>query len=482
MREGKTLILVQSRHLYESLLDALNVHYTKDRHNDGNLHRTMLSLAGVTQSVFVQPSFRCIVLEDRDQLDEVLPPFINRFSKVVLTYESALTRAQRLTKDEILDASEVMIGAFKYNLLTFLIPGLSADSLDSAVYSFRKDLVLGTLCGCFSVRNLRRLELKLVEELNADAVAASVSRWSQHWKTFDCHLGFESLAVQLLFGPQNLMCITEQVHLDATQLLATIRRILKSSWLRKKEEEEEEGGDEDEDEDKDEKKGEKEKDVRAKEKEKEEEGSDDDEDGKESENECAEVMEKDAWPEFSVLFPSQPIIQLNQSTSSLDVQNALISLEKTKTNEMGCSAIVFVLDATSEIQSVQLDSLIYSVYAADLDRRCHVIGIIVTSDQYSASVINRPKMKNLSLIFDSKWEYIFADEVVPRELYKGFSASNSSLVRLEEGSSLHEVLTSDLMHALVLKNFAGLARTFFIHCQTIRELFEHLWSSSLCVH
>jgi hypothetical protein len=51
MKEGKTLILVKSRHLYESLLDALNVHYTKDTsYGNDNLHRTVLSMAGVTQS------------------------------------------------------------------------------------------------------------------------------------------------------------------------------------------------------------------------------------------------------------------------------------------------------------------------------------------------------------------------------------------------------------------------------------------------
>jgi hypothetical protein len=99
MKEGKTLILVKSRHLYESLLDALNVHYTKDssfRDVDSCLHKTILSMAGVTQSVLVQPSFLSIVLEDQDEWkDNVLPPMINRFSKVVLTYGSELTGAQR---------------------------------------------------------------------------------------------------------------------------------------------------------------------------------------------------------------------------------------------------------------------------------------------------------------------------------------------------------------------------------------------------
>jgi hypothetical protein len=54
MREGQTLILVRSRHIYESLLDALYGHYIKETslEDDGEvLHRTMLSLAGETKSV-----------------------------------------------------------------------------------------------------------------------------------------------------------------------------------------------------------------------------------------------------------------------------------------------------------------------------------------------------------------------------------------------------------------------------------------------
>lgn len=64
LKEGSTLILVKARHLYESLLDALNVHYIKDKsYGDENLHRTGLSMAGgSTQSVFVQPSFRYLDL------------------------------------------------------------------------------------------------------------------------------------------------------------------------------------------------------------------------------------------------------------------------------------------------------------------------------------------------------------------------------------------------------------------------------------
>jgi hypothetical protein len=170
MREGKTLILVKSRHLYESMLDALNVHYTKYRSSDDsdNLHKTMLSMAGVTQSVFVKPSFRCIILEDQEELkSSVLPPMINRFSKTILTYASALNHQQSKTRTALNTKCQVQIGKeHVINILEFLIPGLSAEGLDSAIYAFSAfDEVVRRLCYCFSRKNLRRLTWKLVEGL-----------------------------------------------------------------------------------------------------------------------------------------------------------------------------------------------------------------------------------------------------------------------------------------------------------------------------
>ncbi len=62
MKEGKTLILLRSRYIYESLLDAPNGHYIREVRNEAGeevLYRSMLSLAGETKSMFINPSFRC---------------------------------------------------------------------------------------------------------------------------------------------------------------------------------------------------------------------------------------------------------------------------------------------------------------------------------------------------------------------------------------------------------------------------------------
>ena len=261
MREGKTLILVKSRHLYESLLDALNVHYTKDHSYDGNdnLHKTVLSMAGVTQSVFVDPSFRCIVLEDQDELrSSVLPPMINRFSKVVLTYGSALNANQRVTRDELTAKCSIKLDDKSLNILEFLIAGLSEESLDSAVCAFTNlDDVVVRLCYLFSRKNLRRLGLGLIEGLNTDELKLTFNNWQHHWEQYECNESLAEVASDALVREpesSHLMIITEQLQLDVSSVIETIKQIFDGCGEddedddEDSEEEEEEEEDDDDDE------------------------------------------------------------------------------------------------------------------------------------------------------------------------------------------------------------------------------------------
>lgn len=319
MREGKTLILVKSRHIYESMLDPLNVHYTKDRSGSesDNLHKTMLSMAGVTQSVFVQPSFRCIVLEDQEELKSyVLPPMINRFSKTVLTYASALNPVQSKTRTVLFQKCNVQIDMNEtINILKFLIPGLSEESLDSAVYAFSDlDEIVRRLCYCFSRKNLRRLCLRLVEGLNSPYVALAVSSWHQSWKLNQCNTSFETIAEYALYDRQHLMVITEQLQLNASSLAKTFQKIFTTH------------------------------------------------------NKIMSVS----------MIPDQMTI-LNQATSG-DVYTALNSLKRAPLEDNTSALGVFILDTTSSSQSVQLDSFMYAVSSEALNDRQHVILIVVVSD------------------------------------------------------------------------------------------------------
>eukprot|EP01105_Mastigella_eilhardi_P007620 TRINITY_DN1911_c0_g3_i2.p1 TRINITY_DN1911_c0_g3~~TRINITY_DN1911_c0_g3_i2.p1 ORF type:complete len:3679 (-),score=783.02 TRINITY_DN1911_c0_g3_i2:52-10641(-) len=387
MREGKTLILVKSRHLYESLLDALNVHYQKD-HSGGsedNLHKTVLSMAGVTQSVFVRPSFRCIVLEDQEELkSSVLPPMINRFSKTVLTYASTLSSRQRRTKTDVLQKCLVKVdGGGVANLLHFLVPGFSEESIDSAMYAFRDfDEVVERLCYCFSRKNLRRLALKLVEGLSGQAATVLVSGWQYKWKLYRCNADFKRLSEFALRGRQHLMVITEQLQLLASSLTQVFAQVFS--------------------------------------------------------------QQDDAKVEVST-----HMTILNQA-SSTDVHATLAALKRVPLQEGSSAISVFVLDSTSASQSVLLDSFMYAVSSEALDKRHHVVLIVVVSDFLVPSRASEQSEKRFSLLFDNSWGQVFADELIPRSV-AGKLLPCSLLDQLERDVCLHEVLHPDLVRSLLLE-------------------------------
>ena len=391
LREGGTLILVKSRHLYESLLDALNVHYTIDRSGDGILHRTVLSMAGVTKSVLVQPTFRCIVIEDQDEVcDHVLPPMIGRFNKTILTYESALTPSQRLLREKFHQRSVLKMDEHNsLDILKFLIPGLTQEGLDSAIYSLPELEVHRSLCLCFSRKNLRRLLLGLVEGCSFDAAfSLAVSGWDRDWKNFECNLEFNKLAAMSFEVAQHLLCLTEQIYLDPSDLKKTFTEIL--------------------------------------------------------------AVQRNGKEKQLSAFIHPEIVSLNQATM-LDVEEALKKFKLVKTDQS--SGIIFVLDATSKTQSVQLDSLMYSVLIANLPPQYHVILIVLCPDPAIASTTPRDRF---SLMFDLNWGTVFADEVVPRSFNPPGSPCatphpDTLLHHLEQNLLLHEVLTPALMKCLLLQ-------------------------------
>ena len=339
MKEGKTLILVKARHLYESLLDALNVHYQKDRGGsiEHNLHRTMLSMAGVTQSVFVQPSFRCILLEDQQELkSSVLPPMINRFSKTTITYTSSLNRLQRRSKATILQKCLVNVPSTGKvaNILQFLVPGFTEESLDSACYYFEDaDEVIERLCYCFSCKNLRRLELKLIEGLDTDTASIQIDEWRYFWNSYKCSSDFQSVAKQALEGRQHLMVITEQLQLAESSLVETFQKVFAT-------------------------------------------------------------VDPNDHQKFTLanVYPKQ-ITVLNQATS-IDVHNSLTTLAGVKE---GQAISLFVLDSTSSTQSVLLDSFMYSVSTVPgLDaKRHHVVLVVNVADTLSSSSSQQTALHHL---------------------------------------------------------------------------------------
>lgn len=78
--------------LWSSLYDMLNQHYTVV----GGRRNCRIAIGAYSNPMcYVHDTFRCIVVVDFDQIPHLDPPFLNRFEKQVLTYDSMLEEPQR---------------------------------------------------------------------------------------------------------------------------------------------------------------------------------------------------------------------------------------------------------------------------------------------------------------------------------------------------------------------------------------------------
>lgn len=137
MIHGKTLVLVKASHLYESILDAMNQHYTAEGMGTNRRYFTKLTINGITTTFPISPKFRCVVIEQlvHDLQKHLLPPFLNRFSKIHLYYSSALTTSQTNLSDQLKSSFGINKND-SIGVLDFLIPGADSETIDSLVFSY----------------------------------------------------------------------------------------------------------------------------------------------------------------------------------------------------------------------------------------------------------------------------------------------------------------------------------------------------------
>lgn len=191
MQNGLVLILVGAHHISESLYDALNQHYVTEGKGENRVELTRLTMNGFTASFPVHASFRCISIEQEETCRSLLPPYINRFTKAHLNYSSALNVSQLSIARSVRAKSSVDIAGSSIDLLQLLVPGFSADTLDSLVFlvqtSTKHGLTLPATvklcCDLLSFivvpRRLQQLACGLYEQLSGDAINDKVSYWSE---------------------------------------------------------------------------------------------------------------------------------------------------------------------------------------------------------------------------------------------------------------------------------------------------------------
>ena len=91
MSKDNVMILKNLTSMYPSLYDLFNQNFKKI--GSSNYARIALGDSN-TQNYFVDDNFRCIVILDKNEIDEQDPPFINRFEKHIITFEYLLEENQ----------------------------------------------------------------------------------------------------------------------------------------------------------------------------------------------------------------------------------------------------------------------------------------------------------------------------------------------------------------------------------------------------
>ena len=91
MSKDNVMILKNLTSMYPSLYDLFNQNFKKI--GKSNYARIALGESN-TQNYYVNDSFRCIVILDKDKINKQDPPFINRFEKHIITFEYLLNDNQ----------------------------------------------------------------------------------------------------------------------------------------------------------------------------------------------------------------------------------------------------------------------------------------------------------------------------------------------------------------------------------------------------
>ena len=91
MSKENVMILKNLTSMYPSLYDLFNQNFRKI----GNSNYARIALGDSnTQNYFVDDNFRCIVMLDKNEIDEQDPPFLNRFEKHIIAFEYLLNDNQ----------------------------------------------------------------------------------------------------------------------------------------------------------------------------------------------------------------------------------------------------------------------------------------------------------------------------------------------------------------------------------------------------
>ena len=92
--EGHTVILSQTDDIHESFYDLYNLRYRCiDDPGKGRLFYANVAIGAYIKPCSVNVKFQCIVLCHEDDVEDMPAPFLNRFEKYHITYDTMLKSA-----------------------------------------------------------------------------------------------------------------------------------------------------------------------------------------------------------------------------------------------------------------------------------------------------------------------------------------------------------------------------------------------------
>eukprot|EP01038_Epipyxis_sp_PR26KG_P004257 gene4257-6036_t len=359
MVSGGVLILVAANHIYESLYDALNQHYSVEGEGEDLRFFTSLTINGYTTHLPIHQSFRCIVIEQEATCRKLLPPFINRFIKVSLNFSSSLTDPQRNLTTYIRSKALARTDDEKglVDLLGLLIPGYSKDdTIDSLSYLYPSSLLredyekcrdsaflrLAYLC---SPRKLLQISCGMFEKLAGQDSQQKCKSWKsaidrKHTmsdvQSFSDSL--KSVSVGSFVPAQHVFCITEQRRISFGSVASSLSNHF---------------------------------------------------------NDC------------SVLWPPTPI-DLDKVTTDKEVNSIIQNLRRVETAALAKHKNVSNSNHRNTNSAGKLERFMFAVNNAELLSTKHVVIISIVNN---SSIPGGPYDVIFQLHFDSLWLHIFVDEI-----------------------------------------------------------------------
>eukprot|EP01130_Rhizamoeba_saxonica_P005883 TRINITY_DN2328_c0_g2_i1.p1 TRINITY_DN2328_c0_g2~~TRINITY_DN2328_c0_g2_i1.p1 ORF type:complete len:3185 (-),score=755.13 TRINITY_DN2328_c0_g2_i1:18-8699(-) len=137
MAKGRTVVLIHSENLYESLYDMLNQHYIEYQ----GQRYVRLALGTTSKLCPIHNAFRTIVIVDTNEAyTKLAPPLLNRFEKRIFVRKHLLNEVQQHVRDQVEDwvsnffsaVNSVRGSKFK---LSDIFVGFHNDTISSLVLS-----------------------------------------------------------------------------------------------------------------------------------------------------------------------------------------------------------------------------------------------------------------------------------------------------------------------------------------------------------